>query len=1130
MELILVLIVLAVLVLPLVSFVLALVVRVRVKKLEHRVQDLEADKRMLEQQVRALMRVGGEARAGAPEPLLEPLPEAVVPVSRVAPAVTASVPQPPAVVAAAEPYRPSAAPAEPVAPPPEPVPPLPAAAPPLPAPGLPLPRPESAPPRGLDLESLVGVRLFSWIAGIAVVVAAVAFLRYSIEQGWLQPPVQMAIGLLTGVALLVICELRAADRYRITANALDGAAIAVLFATFFAGHARWGLVPLLPTFLLMALVAGVAVALAVRRDSLFIALLGLMGGFATPALLETGMERPVGLFGYLVILNAGLAWVARQRRWPILSPLAVALTLAYQWVWATRFLTEARLPLATAIFVLFPALGCAAAAWLWSGRRAVDGSEGAPPLVTHTASLGALVPLAFALYMAAVPAYGANHWLLFGFLLLVDAGLLGVALWRGPRALHLAGAASTALVVAIWFGTSYHDAAWPGVLAAVSGFVLFYLFAPTLAARIGRPLTGGSGGVDLAEPVLLFAFPALMVVEPRSAAAGLPFAVLLGLALVAAAVAVARRRTSIQLTAGVAVVAAEVAWTAVHLEPARRAPALWVAAGFGVLLLMVPVVARWLDRPLKAAGLAAAPGLAGLALLVPLALEPELALLPWSLLAVLGLLTVTASVAALVLGRSALLLGATCLAGVVLLSFELANRWPPWPTVATLAAIGVAALALLSVWITGRGRDDGAAALTGRLTAVAVIALLLAQAVAIAGLALPGAPATRVALATNLALVLALLGLAAWQRRHWLAVLAVLPASAAVLAWEILVDDAGWSERLLFALPFYLAFLAYPVVVGRRLGGSFAPHLAAILASGPFFLVARQALLEGGHGRVIGLLPAAQAAALGLLFAHLLRQERRGSPTRGRLALVAGAALAFVTLAVPVQLDRQWVTLGWAAEGLALAWLYRRVGHRGLLAGASGLLGAAFCRLALNPAVLDYYPRSSTPVWNWYLYTYLAAAAAMFLAALLLRGRRDSLAGWLPRVSVTSATLGAVLLFLLLNIEVADAFASGPRITFSFHHASLAQDLSYTLAWAVFAFALLIAGVILRSRGTRVAAIGLLAVTVVKAFLHDLASLGGLYLVGSFIGLAVALALVALAIQRFVLASPDVGASTHPDS
>jgi len=107
-------------------------------------------------------------------------------------------------------------------------------------PGPPVQRPAPpAPPSeagGFDWESLVGVRLFSAVAGIALVFAAIFFLRYSIERGWLQPPVRVAIGVILGVGLLVVCERRAARRYPITANALDAAAVGVLFATFFAAH------------------------------------------------------------------------------------------------------------------------------------------------------------------------------------------------------------------------------------------------------------------------------------------------------------------------------------------------------------------------------------------------------------------------------------------------------------------------------------------------------------------------------------------------------------------------------------------------------------------------------------------------------------------------------------------------------------------------------------------------------------------------------------------------------------------------------------------------------------------------------------------------------------------------------
>ena len=63
-------------------------------------------------------------------------------------------------------------------------------------------------------------------------------------------------------------------------------------------------------------------------------------------------------------------------------------------------------------------------------------------------------------------------------------------------------------------------------------------------------------------------------------------------------------------------------------------------------------------------------------------------------------------------------------------------------------------------------------------------------------------------------------------------------------------------------------------------------------------------------------------------------------------------------------------------------------------------------------------------------------------------------------------------------------------------------------------------GIWLESHATRIAALVLVAVTTFKCFLYDLASLGGLYRVASFVGLAISLALVSLALQKFVLARP----------
>jgi uncharacterized membrane protein len=60
----------------------------------------------------------------------------------------------------------------------------------------------------------------------------------------------------------------------------------------------------------------------------------------------------------------------------------------------------------------------------------------------------------------------------------------------------------------------------------------------------------------------------------------------------------------------------------------------------------------------------------------------------------------------------------------------------------------------------------------------------------------------------------------------------------------------------------------------------------------------------------------------------------------------------------------------------------------------------------------------------------------------------------------------------------------------------------------------------MNARGARVAALSLLAITILKCFLHDLGRLGGLYRVGSLLGLAISLVVVGMLLQRFVLRRP----------
>jgi hypothetical protein len=703
----------------------------------------------------------------------------------------------------------------------------------------------------------------------------------------------------------------------------------------------------------------------------------------------------------------------------------------------------------------------------------------------------------------------------FGVLFLLVGACAAYAIARGEGAVHFLAAFFALFAEAVWSVKHLGERNLLAGLAVYGAFGLFYVGVPALARRRGRPLQPqGAGGV------LMLAGIALLFLLTASAVANVALwglALLLALLNVGLFLEASAAKLPVLSIAGAALSWLVLgAWWVTASVTVLVLPALMVVGAFALLTLGGSVWAR------RAAGGDATTddgfdanvfvGLVGHLFLLFVATRPSLSVPPWPMLGVLVVLNLAVATAALYVRSGRAHLGAAAAAPVVLMFWTTAVQAAPWPRVAVLAAGGLAVLAFAWLPLARRARAASATWDGG-----AVGAALLAQVVAVVASAQPGTPGLAFLLAAQLLLLASVLALA--SRPGWsnLALLALLPSMVAGFAWQRQHEQAAlWAQHLLFTAPIYLAFVAYPVLLGRRAGAALEPYLAAVIASAAFFFQARHALVLGGYANVIGALPVVQAALIAGLLRQLLGIEPPGARTLGRLALVAGAALAFVTVAIPLQLDKNWITIGWAVEGAALAWLYRRVPHRGLLLATTGLLTAVFVRLALNPEVLTYEPRGALRIWNWYLYTYLICAGAMLLAAWLLSRTDDTLRPGMPRLSTLLPAAGAVLVFLLLNIEIADFYAVGPTITFNFT-ATLAQDLTYTLAWAVFAIGLLAAGIWLRTRPARMAAIGLLSVAVLKAFLHDLGRLGGLYRVGSFVGLAICLALVAVALQKFVM-------------
>jgi uncharacterized membrane protein len=218
-------------------------------------------------------------------------------------------------------------------------------------------------------------------------------------------------------------------------------------------------------------------------------------------------------------------------------------------------------------------------------------------------------------------------------------------------------------------------------------------------------------------------------------------------------------------------------------------------------------------------------------------------------------------------------------------------------------------------------------------------------------------------------------------------------------------------------------------------------------------------------------------------------------------------------------LEQSLQSIAWlaAAYGLMLAGIRHdravlRWGWR--LLAALAALQVVLLQLIVGNPLWSWIAIGEMPVFDLLLLAYVVPAVFAFLFARRLRETA-------PRgFAVTAAVLGLVLVFAWLTLEVRHAFhgailVGGPTTD--------AEWYSYSVAWLVYAGTLLALGFYRSDARLRHAALAIVAITIVKVFVWDMAALTGLYRAASFLGLGLCLVGIGYLYQRFVLPSPGPG-------
>lgn len=183
-------------------------------------------------------------------------------------------------------------------------------------------------PQGMNREFAVAS---AWLlrVGVAVVLIGTAFfLKYAIAKGFFPPTVRCVMTGLTGASLIAWGYHLLGKKYDVLGQAFIGLGLLLLYFTFFAAVALFSLISLTTAFACMAAVTVLAGFIAVRSNLLSIALLGLIGGYATPLLLSSPDPNALLLYGYLFLLGIGVLGVSLLRRWPVLPACSALMAYA----------------------------------------------------------------------------------------------------------------------------------------------------------------------------------------------------------------------------------------------------------------------------------------------------------------------------------------------------------------------------------------------------------------------------------------------------------------------------------------------------------------------------------------------------------------------------------------------------------------------------------------------------------------------------------------------------------------------------------------------------------------------------------------------------------------------------------
>ena len=280
-------------------------------------------------------------------------------------------------------------------------------------------------------------------------------------------------------------------------------------------------------------------------------------------------------------------------------------------------------------------------------------------------------------------------------------------------------------------------------------------------------------------------------------------------------------------------------------------------------------------------------------------------------------------------------------------------------------------------------------------------------------------------------------------------------------------------------------------------------RLSVVALTGIVYYAAAYQLLELNHHAWLGLLSVAVAGAY-LAFGLLLYRTRKVSQENLPLLLALGMALAFATLAIPIQFTGFTITIAWSLEAAVVSWIAFRL--RDLRA-----LGFAVCVFALVVTRLLFSDASMLPdasayslLVNQRFLTFAAASISLFLAA-----------RWTLHLSRLLALYEYFFAHTVLLWALSLELAAWAERSLPPTHVLSAATLSLSVLYGVYALLLVGVGVATRTAVNRIDGLILIGIVIAKLYLFDLWQLQRPYRISAFIALGILFISTSFLYSRF---------------